>query len=174
MVNYRRSRVPGGTYFFTVTLADRQSHLLTDRIELLREAIASVKQKHPFQIDAMVVLPEHLHALWTLPPDDCDYGNRWRSIKSAFVRALRQSGQQLAPNLKGEHSVWQRRFWEHTIRDDADFARHADYIHWNPVKHSSVHRVADWPHSSFHRHVRLGLRPADWASPGYDENDLRE
>jgi putative transposase len=163
MVHYRRNRVAGGTFFFTVTLADRRSRLLTDEIELLRGAVRSVKRRKPFHIDAMVVLHDHLHALWTLPPGDDDYPGRWRAIKSAFVRALRAAGYPLVANKNGEYGVWQRRYWEHTVRDDADFARHVDYIHWNPVKHGVAACVADWPHSSFHRHVHAGLLPPDWA-----------
>lgn len=165
MVRYRRVRVPGGTYFFTVALAYRRSSLLVDRIDDLRAAFADARKRRPFEIDAIVVLPEHLHALMTLPEGDADYSARWQHIKSRFTRRVGAH----EPNAKGEHTIWQRRFWEHTIRDEADFERHVDYIHINPVKHGLVTRVRDWPHSSFHRHVREGTLPLDW---GGDMRDL--
>ena len=163
MVHYRRNQLPGGTYFFTVTLADRQSHALTENIEFLRAAFQRVMTTHPFEIVAMVVLPEHLHTIWALPPDDADYAGRWRAIKSGFTRDLIHAGSNLTRNAKGEYNLWQRRFWEHTLRDDNDLARHVDYIHYNPVKHGLVSRVSAWPHSSFHRYVRKGMLPEDWA-----------
>jgi putative transposase len=166
MVGYRRNRVPGGTYFFTVTLRDRRTRTLTDHVMLLREAMRSVRERHPFTIDAIVILPEHLHALWTLPAGDADYSGRWRALKAEFARAVAATGLPLRRTAKGEILLWQRRFWEHTIRNDGDFARHVDYIHFNPVKHGHVARVADWPFSSFHRFVDQGLLPADWGS-GY-------
>jgi putative transposase len=115
-------------------------------------------------IDAIVILPDHLHAIWTLPDGDADYSGRWRAIKSRFTRELRASGIPLTCDDRGEYRLWQRRFWEHTIRDDNDFNRHVDYIHWNPVKHGLTFRVADWPYSSFHRYTRLGLLPEDWVN----------
>jgi putative transposase len=164
MTNYRRSRLAGGSYFFTVNLADRRSRLLTDHIELLRAAFRDARRRHPFTIEAIVVLPDHLHALWTLPEGDADFPTRWRLIKSGFSRRLPPS-ERISESRrgKGERGIWQRRYWEHTIRDDADFARHTDYIHFNPVKHWHVTRVADWPFSSFHRMVHLGIYPEDWA-----------
>ena len=118
---------------------------------------------HSFKIDAMVVLPEHMHCIWTLPTDDADYAIRWSLIKSGFSREIpvteRRSKSRQA---RGERGIWQRRYWEHLIRDDRDFERHVDYIHWNPVKHNWVKRVKDWPYSSFHKYVRLGLYPLDW------------
>ena len=163
MVNYRRNHLPGGTFFFTVTLGNRSSRVLTEHIELLRAAFRKVQREQPFRIDAVVVLPEHLHAIWTLPPDDDDYPGRWRAIKSAFTRAVVKSGLAVARNAKGEYALWQRRYWEHTIADEEDFQRHVDYIHSNPVKHGWVEGVADWPHSSFHRYVETGILPLDWA-----------
>src|SRR5262249_39941628 len=115
-------------------------------------------------IEAVVVLPDHLHCIWTLPPDDKDYSHRWRLIKSRFSRALSAAGAPVRKNARGEYNVWQRRFWEHTVRDEQDFNAHVDYIHYNPVKHGLVTRVADWPHSSFHRFVRVGWLDADWAA----------
>ncbi len=118
----------------------------------------------PFTIDAIVILPEHLHAVWTLPAGDNDFALRWRLIKTTFSRNLphveRRSASRVA---KGERGIWQRRYWEHLIRDEEDFARHVDYIHFNPVKHHRVKNVSDWPHSSFHRYVQDGILPMDWA-----------
>jgi len=135
MTNYRRNFVAGGSYFFTVNLADRQSRLLTDNIELLREAFRYARARHPFQIEAIVVLPEHVHTIWTLPPDDLDYAMRWRLIKTTFSRGL-PKGERISQSRRdrGERGIWQRRYWEHTLRDELDFERHADYIHFNPVK----------------------------------------
>jgi putative transposase len=108
-------------------------------------------------------LPDHLHAVWTLPPGDDDYAGRWRSVKSRFTRSLIKVGVALTRNAKGEYDLWQRRYWEHTIRDEADMTRHVDYIHFNPVKHGWANCVQEWPHSTFHRFVQRGLRPQDWA-----------
>ena len=162
MVRYRRNFVSGGTYFFTVTLADRRSTLLVDSIAALRQSFRITRRERPFSIDAIVVLPEHLHVIMTLPPDDADYSGRWRKIKSLFSRRVAKN-KGLKPNKRGEYPLWQTRFWEHAIRDDSDFERHVEYIHYNPVKHGLVPRVADWSYSSFHRYVRLGVLPKDWA-----------
>ncbi len=162
MVQYRRARVGGGAYFFTVALEDRRSHLLTGHVELLRESFRAVHSKHPFDLDAIVIMPEHLHAIWVLPKDDADYATRWQLIKTRFTRALRATGVAVPTRLNGEPSVWQRRYWEHLIRDEEDWQRHRDYIFYNPVKHGLVGRVIDWPHSSFHRMVRHGELAPDW------------
>ncbi|EIV5416736.1 REP-associated tyrosine transposase [Klebsiella aerogenes] len=151
MSNYRRSYIPGGCWFFTVNLQNRHSDLLTRRIDHLRAAIACAKRKRPFQINSWVVLPEHMHCIWTLPEGDSDYSGRWREIKKSFTRALAQN------------QIWQPRFWEHAIRNDEDYRRHMDYVYINPVKHRLVGRVSDWPYSTFHRDVRQGLYPVDWA-----------
>ena len=170
MTNYRRNFVPGGTYFFTVNLADRRLRLLTDQIERLRAAFRYAQERHPFTIDATVVLPEHLHAIWTLPEGDADFALRWRLIKSTFSRALPRGEETSTSRFRrGERGIWQRRYWEHTIRDEDDFARHVDYIHFNPVKHGHVTRVGDWPFSSFHKMVRLGVYPGDWAGDVKDD-----
>jgi len=161
MVLYRRNFVPGGTYFFTATLDDRRSSLLVDHIRLLRRALRTTRSERPFALDAAVVLPEHLHVLVTLPPGDADYSGRWRRFKSLFSR-FAAPALSMKRNHRGEFALWQKRFWEHTIRDEADFERHADYIHYSPVKHGLVSRVVDWPHSSFHHYVRLDILPADW------------
>ncbi|ENY5352373.1 transposase [Klebsiella aerogenes] len=151
MSNYRRSYIPDGCWFFTVNLQNRHSDLLTRRIDHLRAAIACAKRKRPFQINSWVVLPEHMHCIWTLPEGDSDYSGRWREIKKSFTRALAQN------------QIWQPRFWEHAIRNDEDYRRHMDYVYINPVKHRLVGRVSDWPYSTFHRDVRQGLYPVDWA-----------
>jgi REP-associated tyrosine transposase len=178
MVRYRRNYVPGGTYFFTVTLADRRSAVLTENIAALRPAFRATHQEHPFNLDAIVVLPEHLHAIMTLPDDDADFSGRWRRIKSMFTRAVVGPGMHVTRNSRGEYRLWQRRFWEHTITSDEDFEQHVEYVHYNPVKHGLVPRVADWPYSSFHRYVRAGLVPEDWAgciresARGYGEREV--
>jgi putative transposase len=163
MVRYRRNLAAGGTFFFTATLADRRSHALIDHIDALRTALRLTRRSQPFSIDAVVVLPDHLHIVMTLPEGDADYPNRWSLIKRRFTDAVIKSGTPVARHKNGEMALWQRRYWEHTIRDDGDFERHVDYIHFNPVKHGLVDRVADWPHSSFHRYVRDGILSQDWA-----------
>jgi REP-associated tyrosine transposase len=164
MTGYRRNFIAGGSFFFTVNLAERRRHLLTEHIDELRDAFRRVRRRHPFMIDAMVVLPDHLHAAWTLPEGDADFATRWQLIKSAFSHSLPAS-ERISDSraARGERGIWQRRYWEHTIRDEGDFARHVDYIHINPVKHGLVTRVRDWPFSSFHRMVKLGVYPEDWA-----------
>jgi putative transposase len=162
MVAYRRNFVPGGTFFFTVTLTDRRSSVLVEYVDELRMAFRVTRNERPFSVDAIVILPEHLHAMLTLPPEDSDFSGRWRRIKSLFSRRLAARGLSLSRNEKGEYQLWQRRFWEHTIRNETDFERHADYIHYNPVKHGLVSQVVDWRHSSFHRYVRQGVLPSDW------------
>jgi putative transposase len=163
MVGYRRNFIPGGTYFFTVTLADRRSKVLVDHIGALRRAFRAARRERPFAIEAVVILPDHLHAIFALPPNDADFSGRWRRIKGHFSLALIEAGVGLKRRANGDLALWQRRFWEHTIRDESDFAQHVDYIHFNPVKHGFVRRVHDWPHSSFHRYVREGRLPGDWA-----------
>jgi putative transposase len=164
MTNYRRFYAPGATWFFTVNLAYREeNHLLLENIDLLRMAFYEVKKRHPFTIDAIVIMPNHLHCLWTLPPDDLDYSNRWGQIKGYFSRHINK-GERLTTSRskRRERGLWQRRFWAHLITDQDDFNIHADYIHWNPVKHGWVNQVADWQYSSFHKFVRLGIYPATW------------
>ncbi len=165
MPTYRRNTVAGGTYFFTVNLADRRSRLLTDNIALLRTAFRYTRRRHLFTIDAIVVLPDHLHTIWTMPERDADFAMRWALIKASFSRMLLK-GEPVSTSRvrKRERGIWQRRYWEHTIRDEDDFARHVDYIHFNPVKHGHVEHVAAWPYSSFHRMVRLGFYPENWAA----------
>jgi REP-associated tyrosine transposase len=163
MPNYRRAFAPGGSWFFTVNLLDRRQTLLVDHVAMLREAIAATRADYTFAIDAFVVLPDHLHAIWTLPPGDSDFSMRWRLIKTRFAKVLpKQERLSAVRAARNERGIWQRRFWEHLIRDEYDYARHVEYCYINPVKHGLVTRVRDWPYSSFHRDVRTGLFPADW------------
>jgi putative transposase len=160
---YRRANVAGGTYFFTVNLADRSTDTLVRHVDELREVINQVKEKHPFSMLAMVVLPEHLHAIWRLPPEDADYPTRWSLIKSGFSRRLERSERIGASrSTKRERGIWQRRYWEHQIRDEADLVRHVDYIHFNPVKHGWVPRPVDWPHSTLHGYIERGMVSENW------------
>ena len=166
MSRYRRMWVPGGTYFFTVNLLERRRTLLVDRIDDLRAAFRVAHAARPFAIEAIVILPDHLHCLWRLPEGDADNATRWRHIKSAFSRRI-PAGERRSPRrlYKAERGIWQRRFWEHLVTDENDFARHVDYIHINPVKHGHVARAADWPYSSIHGYIRHGWLPNDWAAP---------
>lgn len=175
MTDYRRAMSPGGTWFFTVALADRKSNLLTDEINPLRASFRNVLASHPFKTVAMVVLPEHLHAIWTLPPEDSDYATRWRLIKAGFSRQLPRIDT-LRTSLvhKGERGIWQRRYWEHLVRDEDDLQRHVDYIHFNPVKHGLARRARDWPHSTFHRYVKNGLVSSDWGIAPDETGDFGE
>ncbi|WP_374565066.1 transposase [Nitrosomonas sp.] len=169
MSNYRRNRVPGGTYFFTVNLLNRQSGLLVKHIDELRAAVRQTKRLHPFHIDAWVVLPDHLHCVWTLPENDADYSRRWQAIKKAFSKSIPPDEQRSkVQTQRNERGIWQRRFWEHTITSDRDYAAHIDYIHFNPVKHGWAQAVKDWPYSTFHQWVEQGVYPLGWA--GCDES----
>jgi putative transposase len=163
MVRYRRNFIAGGTFFLTATLADRNSSLLIDQITALRSAVKQTRRLHPFTIDAVVILPDHLHVLMTLPLDDANFSNRVSLIKRRFTAAALKAGAPAKRLPNGEIALWQRRFWEHTIRDEKDFEQHVNYIHFNPIKHRLVTQVRDWPYSSFHRYVRLGILPDDWA-----------
>ncbi|MEZ2141323.1 transposase [Bradyrhizobium sp. DN5] len=174
MVRYRRNFVPAGTFFFTATLDDRRSSVLIDHVDKLRGAFRMTRVERPFEIDAIVILPDHLHVIMTLPDDDADFSGRWRRIKSLFTHRLVASGAPISRNHRGEFALWQRRFWEHTIRNDADFERCADYIHFNPVKHGLVSSPTDWPYSSLHRYVRAGLLPADWGGTGEIDGNFGE
>jgi REP-associated tyrosine transposase len=155
MPRYRRLYVPGGTYFFTVALADRQGTALVDEIDLLRSTYASVTREYPVFCDAMVVLPDHIHAVWTLPAGDADFSVRWKKIKSVFSKHCNAHAPVSPSNAgKGEKGIWQRRFWEHLIRNMADYRTHVKYCHFNPVKHGLVRRSEDWPYSTIHRYRR--------------------
>jgi putative transposase len=162
MVLYRRSRVANAPYFLTAALRERRSKMLTERIDDLRFAFRETMRTSPFCIEAVVVLPDHFHLLCSLPENDADFSTRMRSIKRSFTVQLVAAGVPLQKNARGEYDLWQRRFWEHTVRDENDFSRHVDYIHYNPVKHGWTNAAKDWPFSSFHRYVRRGLLPEDW------------
>jgi putative transposase len=164
MVLYLRNYLAGGAYFFTVTLMNRQSTVLIDHIDVFRAAVATVKRKMPFEIVAWVVLPDHCHAVWKLPAGDSNNSGRWRLIKSCFVRLLKQQGVPIDMRADGSAMLWQRRFWEHTVVNELDLIRCVEYCYLNPMKHQLVSKVRDWPYSSFHRDVALGLYPANWAS----------
>jgi putative transposase len=171
-MHYRRAKEKGGTYFFTVNLADRQSDLLINHIEDFQEVLKKVKLRHPFHIDAMVVLPDHLHTIWTLPKEDSDYAKRWMLIKSGFSRNIpKLEFRRKSRIVKGERGIWQRRYWEHMIRDERDYEQHINYIHWpllrvlrsrhlcipahlNPVKHGYVLKAVEWKHSSIHHYIK--------------------
>ena len=165
MPDYRRAWYPGGTYFFTVNLLQRHGNdLLVRHIANLRESVRTVRQRHPFHIHGWVVLPEHLHCVMELPPGDADFATRWRLIKMGFSKCLPPTERvSRVRAARGERGIWQRRYWEHLIRDEADFRAHMDYLHFNPVKHGWVDRVVDWPFSTFHRCVTDGIYAADWA-----------
>lgn len=151
MPNYRRLYVPGGTYFFTLALQDRRSRLLTEEIDKLRAAYRKVSAERPFETVAICVLPDHLHCVWTLPEGDADFPTRWRLIKTAFSKSLPRSFDPASGRRTGERGIWQRRFWEHAVRDDEDLEACINYVHWNPVKHGLVANVEDWPHSTWRR-----------------------
>jgi len=167
-MRYRRARTKGGTYFFTVVTHNRREFLCTpENVALLRSVCKNVMVSHPFAIDAMVIMPDHIHALWTLPEGDDNYAIRWSLIKGGFTRSCGEicKGELSVSRIaRKQQGVWQHRFWEHEIRDEEDFERHADYIHYNPVKHSIAKTPADWEYSSFQRYVREGIYPADWGS----------
>ena len=160
MPNYVRTYLPGGSFFFTVVTHQRKSVFVNDAtIDLLRNVVRDVRQQLPFTVDAWVVLPNHIHAVWTLPEGDTDFSKRWGLIKATYTKRMNAAGL-----MDSGVPVWQQRFWEHCIRDDKDFAAHIDYVYINPVKHGLASRVADWPWSSFHRDVQRGLYPANWGS----------
>ncbi|TPQ28926.1 REP-associated tyrosine transposase [Methylomonas koyamae] len=162
MSDYRRVYIPGGCYFFTVVTYRRQPIFADERnVAWLRQAFKIVKAKRPFELTAAVVLPDHLHSIWQLPDGDADYSTRWQMVKTAFSRQLS------APvRSDGTKTVWQPRFFEHCIRDEADFHRHLDYIHYNPLKHGLADAPASWPHSSFLHFVARGWYPLNWGDGG--------
>ena len=162
MVNYRRDITPGGTYFFTLVLRDRHSDLLTRHVKLLTNSFRQARQRHPFKTEAIVILPEHLHVIWRLPIGDPDYSTRFRHIKTYFTQALINVKEPLSRNTRHEYNLWQRRFWEHRIRNEADLETHIAYIHYNPVKHGLVKSPIDWPFSSLISYINKGILPKDW------------
>lgn len=167
MPRFIRAHVPGGTFFFTVALLERRRFLLTEHIDALRAAFARVRTQRPFTIDAAVILPDHLHCIWTLPDGDADFSTRWHAIKSSFARTIPKDERLSARRVaKGERGIWQRRFFEHTIRDEMDFTRHVDYIHYNPVKHHHADGAIDWKYSTFRRYLKRGAYASDWGAAG--------
>jgi len=165
LTNYRRNRERGGTYFFTVVIAQRHLDLLVRHVSHLKPALRAEHERAPFTNLGLVILPDHLHAVWRLPEGDADYSSRWRRIKANFSRVL-PKGEPVSDSrvTRGERGIWQRRFWEHTVRDEPDLQHHLDYIHYNPVKHGLVSRVADWPYSTFHAYVDRGIYNVSWGS----------
>ena len=162
MSQYRRARVNASSFFFTVVLADRSSTLLVDEIDRLRNVYRTVRERRAFDTVAICILPDHIHAIWAMPEGDTDFSVRWNLVKGGFSRGLEQRPRSPSKIVKREKGIWQRRYWEHAIRDEADLERHIDYIHFNPVKHGHVTRVSDWQHSSFHGYVERGLLTKDW------------
>lgn len=166
MPNYRRAWMPGGTWFFTLNLQQRRGNdLLVREVDLLRRCVALERSRRPFSVVAWVVLPDHMHWLWRLPSGDTDFATRWRRIRTDFSLAIERHELRSPTRVRrGERGIWQRRYWEHLVRDEEDLRRHVDYIHFNPLKHGHAGRAADWPHSSFHAWVERGICPPDWAA----------
>ena len=175
-MRYRRVLAPGGSFFFTLVTHLRRPILASEEeISALREAFRAVKATRPFEIDAIVVLPDHLHCIWTLPPEDPDYATRWRLVKTHFSKHAPSSVRgPLDPSrqVRREQAVWQHRYWEHMIRDESDFIRHMDYIHWNPVKHGYVTSPEQWPHSSYHRYAATDIYPPAWGCGEMNFDDI--
>ena len=178
MSNYRRACLAGGTYFFTVVTYNRKPLFNCELARrVLHRAIVDVRERNYFRIEALCLLPDHLHTIWRLPEKDSAYPQRWNQIKGIFTKQFRDSslkdentsGSRLK---KGEGTIWQRRYWEHLIRDEHDYSNHVDYIHYNPVKHGLVEQVVDWPWSSFHKYVRAGIYPADWSGSSPAKTNL--
>ncbi len=188
MSNYRRARVTGASYFFTVNLAQKGKALLTDHIDELRAAFSVTMRERPFVCDAIVILPDHIHAVWTMPKGDADFSTRWGAIKARFTRQVKSNrrvglyptddqkiGQTVgwnptlrspSKNRKGDAGIWQRRYWEHCIRDERDYRNHLEYCWGNPVKHGFVERAVDWPFSSLHREIARGAISPEWRGMG--------
>ena len=167
-MQYRRDYTQGASYFFTVVTFRRVKFLQSvEAVNFMRQAFKDEMTRRPFIIDAIVIMPDHIHSVWTLPDGDADYSMRWRNIKRAFTQHItpeQRPAVYASRQHKGEQAIWQRRFWEHRIRDEDDFARHVDYIHYNPVKHGYVKHPTDWAYSSIHRYIRQGVLPATWGS----------
>jgi putative transposase len=170
-MDYRRAWHKGGTYFFTVNCLQRKdNNCLVRNIDLLREVIAKVKQSHPFIIHGWVVLPEHMHCVMELPEGDADFAKRWMLIKMLFSRGIPKNENRTNLRIKRrERGIWQRRYWEHLIKDERDYQAHMDYVHINPVKHGLVKQVKDWPYSTFHKLVERGIYAQDWGG-GMEES----
>jgi putative transposase len=169
-MEYRRIYINGGTYFFTLVSHNRKPIFSYQKtVEMLADAIHFTIMRMPFEIVASVILPDHIHMIWTMPEDACDFSTRWRLIKSHFTRAWCKEGtvsKSASRRKKGEQDVWQRRFWEHLVRDEADLTRHFEYIHYNPVKHGLVNSPSEWKYSSFTDYVLSGLYPMNWGENG--------
>jgi putative transposase len=155
MTPYRDNRVPGMTTFFTVRLLDRNSTLLTDHFSAFGEAMRQARVRKPFHVDAWVVLPDHAHAIWTLPPGDHDCATRWRAVKIAFSKALNKTGLALAGATAA--TIWERHYRDYRIGDDDEYAALIDYVHSNPMRHGLCERAGEWPWSSLHRFVAAGF-----------------
>ena len=169
---YRRAFVPDGSFFFTAVTEQRQPLFASAyAVGLSRTAFRAVRSTRPFEVDAIVVLPDHLHCIWTLPPGDADFATRWWLIKTCFAKhcdpALRAEPHR-ARKAKREQALWQHRYWEHALRDEADVIRHVAYVHFNPVKHGLVSSAIEWSYSSFRRYVSAGVYPADWGLGAID------
>ncbi len=168
MPEYRRLGAPGAQFFFTLATHERRPILASpEAISCLRAAFAQEKHHHPFEIDGIVIMPDHVHTIWTLPPGDAQFSMRWTKIKGVFTSTFLAAGgseglQSTSRISRGERGVWQRRFWEHVIRDAREYEAFMDYIHWNPVKYVHATCPHAWPHSSFHKWVRAGRYAADW------------
>jgi putative transposase len=162
-MDYRRYYQPGGTYFFTVVTEQRQP-LLIEQIDRLRSAFQHGMKQYPFTVEGIVILPDHLHTLWRLPEGDSNFSIRWMVIKRKFSAGLDTGVVNSSKQAKREKGIWQRRFWEHCIRDADDWQQHMNYIHYNPVKHGYCSMPADWRYSSFDRLVKQGLYTADWGA----------
>lgn len=172
MARYRRLRTKGGSYFFTVALADRTSDFLTANVDLIRAAYCATQKAAPFQCDAFVLLPDHIHAVWTLPPGDDDFSIRWARFKAYISRRQPPSAVRSPSKIaRREKGLWQRRFWEHAIRDHEDYVRHVAYCWGNPVKHGLIATPQEWPYSSFHRDVKRGVVPSDWTGVVDETNE---
>jgi putative transposase len=169
-MDYRRVFQPGGTFFFTlVTFQRRPIFSNPDAVQILRDSFRYTLDRHPFSIVASVILPDHMHFIWTLPEDTSDYSTRWRLIKSTFTRNWSEKGANsvsASRRQKGEKNVWQRRFWEHLIRDEEDLSNHLEYVHYNPVKHGLAESPAEWKYSSFMKYVQAGMYSRDWGMEG--------
>jgi putative transposase len=162
MVQYRRNFVPGASYFFTVALLNRTSSLLIDHISILRNAFHAVQAQRPITLNAEVILPDHLHSLWTLPIGEGDYPSRWRALETRFSRQIPSGEWRCASRArKGKREIWRRQYREHTVRVERDKTRHADYIPFNPIQHGHVSHVVQWPYFPFHRFARQGIYPID-------------
>lgn len=168
MSNYRRPEVTGATVFFTLALQTRGSDLLIREISVLRQAFSQTLSERHCKIDALVILPDHLHAVLTFPGGDRDYPTRWRLIKARFSRRFPARPAGHSQRKRHERGIWQRRHWEHHIRNQIDLANHIHYCWYNPVRHGLVRSVADWPHSSFHQAVRTGIAAPDWAGAAHE------